>query len=301
MIYTLTLNPSLDYITYIDNFMPGAINRTTSEKMLPGGKGINVSTVLSELGVANKAIYYYGGFAGRELNSRLYEAGLDTLPIEVDDGLTRINIKVLGSMETQINGKGPAIDNDDIENLMQALSELKPEDYLVLSGSLPPGLKGDFYGEICRTMNEKHVKVILDGPAKSLKYALRYEPFLIKPNKEELLEFCDKKTMDDDELIEACKLLQESGVQNVCVSLGADGAVLYTKEHEYIKMPSVLGHVVSSVGAGDSLVAGFLASYVTHNDYREALKLGIASGAATAFCEGLASKENIINCYKNIL
>ena len=300
MIYTVTFNPALDYVMIIDEFKSGNVNRCENEFLNPGGKGINVSTMLSELGEENIALGFIAGFTGRELVSKLNERKIKTDFIELKDGLTRINVKIKGNIESEINAKGPNIDKEDLQKLLIQIDNLKDNDILVLAGSIPSSIDDDIYEQIMKRLSEKNVHVVVDATKDLLKNVLKYKPFLIKPNHHELAEFFDVKINSDEEIVEYAKKLQEMGAENVLVSMAADGAILVTKENEVIKTNTPKGKVVNSVGAGDSMVAGFIYGYLKNKDYKEALRFGSAAGSASAFSESIATKEKVEELLKEL-
>ena len=295
MIYTLTMNPSIDYVVGISNFMAGELNRTSEEDVFPGGKGLNVSVVLKHLGIDNKAIFFAGGFTGDELVRLLEKEGVSCKALPVSNGFTRINVKIKGNKETEINGLGPNLTDEDIKRLYALLDNVKKEDYLVMCGSLPKGVSKETYACICRHMAKKGVKVILDASGEALLCSLEYKPFFIKPNLKELEEIFGVKINSKNEIVIYAKKLRKMGAANVCVSLGGDGAFLLTEDGDEIFAPAYKGKVINTVGAGDSLVAGFLAGYVWTDSYEKALKMGVAAGCASAFSEKMAEKDQIFN------
>lgn len=300
MIYTVTFNPALDYVMIIDEFKSGNVNRCENEFLNPGGKGINVSTMLSELGEENVALGFIAGFTGRELVNKLNERNIKTNFIELKEGLTRINVKIKGNIESEINAKGPNIDKEDLQKLLNQIDTLKDDDILVLAGSIPSSIDDDIYEQIMKRLSEKNVHVVVDATKDLLKNVLKYKPFLIKPNHHELAEFFDVKINSDEEIVEYAKKLQEMGAENVLVSMAADGAILVTKENEVIKTNTPKGKVVNSVGAGDSMVAGFIYGYLKNKDYKEALRFGSAAGSASAFSESIATKEKVEELLKEL-
>ena len=300
MIYTVTFNPALDYVMIIDEFKSGNVNRCENEFLNPGGKGINVSTMLSELGEENVALGFIAGFTGRELVNKLNERNIKTNFIELKEGLTRINVKIKGNIESEINAKGPNIDKEDLQKLLNQIDTLKDNDILVLAGSIPSSIDDDIYEQIMERLSEKNVHVVVDATKDLLKNVLKYKPFLIKPNHHELAEFFDVKINSDEEIVEYAKKLQEMGAENVLVSMAADGAILVTKENEVIKTNTPKGKVVKSVGAGDSMVAGFIYGYLKNKDYKEALRFGSAAGSASAFSESIATKEKVEELLKEL-
>ena len=298
MIYTITFNPALDYITQVENFKIGEINRTKTETILPGGKGLNVSIVLKNLGIENTALGFISGFTGEELKRKMEAQGVKTDFVKVKEGITRINVKI-SSMnekkveETALNGVGPLITENDIEVLMEKLQKMSTNDLVILSGSIPKNIDNTIYEKICKNLNEKGITFIVDSTQELLMNVLKYHPFLIKPNKDELEETLNCKISTKEDIIQSAKELKKLGAQNVLVSLGNDGALLLTKEDKtyYSKAPK--GQVVNTVGSGDSMVAGFLAGYYQTKDYEVALKTGVATGSASAFSTRLATKEDV--------
>ena len=298
MIYTITFNPALDYIAQVENFKIGEINRTKTETILPGGKGLNVSIVLKNLGIENTALGFISGFTGEELKRKIEAQGVKTDFVKVKEGITRINLKISSINEkkveeTALNGVGPLITEDDIETLMEKLQKMSTEDLVILSGSIPKNIDNTIYEKICKKLNEKGITFIVDSTQELLMNILKYHPFLIKPNKEELEETLNCKISTKEDIIHATKELKKLGAQNVLVSLGNDGALLLTKEDKIYYSKAPKGQVVNTVGAGDSMVAGFLAGYYQTKDYEYALKTGVATGSASAFSTQLATKEEV--------
>lgn len=295
MIYTITFNPSLDYMVSVNDFAPGKLNRTKTESIFPGGKGLNVSMILSELGVENTALGFVAGFTGVELQKRLQEKGIVTDFISVKEGATRINMKLRSSTseETEINGQGPIISEEELSLLMDKINTLTETDILVVSGSVSRGVSQNIYGDIVKLCKEKNIRVVVDASSALLWNALEHEPFLIKPNRDELEDIFYRDIFTKDDVVFYAKELQNRGVKNVLVSMGAEGAVLVAENGEVYEMNAPQGEVLNSVGAGDSMVAGFLAGYLESNDFEKALKLGICAGSATAFSYGLATKSEI--------
>lgn len=311
MIYTITFNPSLDYVVSVEDFQTEKVNRTTSEFVFPGGKGINVSMVLSELGVENTALGFVAGFTGVELEKQLKEKGAITDFVTVKDGNTRINVKlhstvskevaeeneledtVQADVETEINGAGPVVSEEELQCLLDKLAGLGEEDIVVISGSVSKGISQSVYADIVKLCNERNIKVVVDAASSLLWNTLEYEPFLIKPNKDELEDIFYRDIFSKEEVVFYAKELQNRGAKNVLVSLGEEGAVLAAENGEVYEMEAPQGEVLNSVGAGDSMVAGFLAGYLETNDFEKALKLGVYAGSATAFSYGLATKTEI--------
>ena len=297
MIYTITFNPALDYITQVENFKIGEINRTKTETILPGGKGLNVSIVLKNLEIENTALGFIAGFTGEELKRKLELKGVKTDFIKVKEGVTRINVKISSEdnkvEETALNGIGPKITKNDIEELFKKLDEVTIEDIVILSGSIPKNINKDIYKEICKKLSKKGITFVVDSTQELLMSILQYNPFLIKPNKEELEETLNCKISTNDEIINAAKELKKRGAQNVLVSLGKDGAILLTKDDKVLVSKAPKGKIVNTIGSGDSMVAGFLAGYCKTKDYEYALKIGVAAGSASAFSTELASKNEV--------
>ncbi len=293
MINTITLNPSLDYIVKVDNFKVDSLNRSNDEEVYAGGKGINVSIVLNNLGIDNTALGYVAGFTGNEIERQVKNHGVDCDFIKLKNGISRINVKLKSDGETEINGAGPQIINDDLNKLYEKLSDLKEGDYLILSGSIPNSVPDDIYQNIMEKLLEKKVEFIVDATKDLLLKVLKYEPFLIKPNHHELAEMFNVELKNDEDIITYGKKLQEMGAKNVLISMAGDGAILLSENGETIKREVPKGILKNSVGAGDSMVAGFLAGYLKNNDIKEAFKMGIATGSASAFSDELATKEEV--------
>ncbi|GAA0079065.1 1-phosphofructokinase [Clostridium sp. CTA-5] len=300
MINTITLNPSLDYILKVDNFNINSLNRSEREQIYAGGKGINVSIVLNNLGVENTALGYVAGFTGDEIAKQVKEHGVNCDFIKLEEGLSRINVKLKSSGETEINGSGPKITSKDLEKLYEKLSNLKEGDYLILSGSIPNGVPDDIYENIMKRLLNKKVEFIVDATKDLLLKVLKYKPFLIKPNHHELAEMFNVELKNDKDIITYGKKLQEMGAKNVLISMAGDGAILLPEDGEPVKREVPKGMLKNSVGAGDSMVAGFLAGYIKNNDIQEAFKIGIATGSASAFSEELATKEEVENLLTQI-
>jgi len=300
MINTITLNPSLDYIVDVDSFEIDSLNRTKEEIIYPGGKGINVSIVLKNLGVESRAFGYIAGFTGDEILKQVKNYGVDCDFIKLKKGFSRINVKVKSDGETEINGAGPEILEEDLETLYEKLSNLKKGDYLILSGSIPGSIRDDIYEDIIKSLLNKGVEFIVDATKELLLKVLKYKPFLIKPNHHELAEMFNVQLKDDKDIIKYGKKLQKMGAKNVLISMAGDGAILIPENGEAIKKEVPKGILKNSVGAGDSMVAGFLYGYLKNNDIDEAFKMGIATGSASAFSEELATKEEVYKLLKEI-
>lgn len=293
MIYTVTFNPSLDYIVRVDDFRLGQVNRTTEELLYPGGKGINVSFVLKNLGLDSTALGFLAGFTGDEIRRLLKEQGIDEDFIEVKQGISRINMKLRSNEESEINGQGPAIEKSDIDRLYQRLDRLEQHDILVLAGSIPSVMPESMYRDIMEHLKEKQLKVVVDATQDLLMNVLPYHPFLIKPNNHELGQIFGLELKEKEDVIRYAKKLQEQGAVNVLVSMAGDGAVLIAEDGSVYESDAPKGKVVNSVGAGDSMVAGFLDGYLQTGRYEEAFKMGICTGSASAFSEKLATKREV--------
>lgn len=294
MIYTVTFNPSLDYIIQVDHFMTGQINKTTYEKILPGGKGINVAIVLANFGHESTALGFMAGFTGKEIEHRLENFGCSSSFIQVKEGLSRINVKMKSDEETEINGMGPAIQQEDIDKLFDQLKVLTDQDVLVISGSIPKTLPDTMYEQIIEYVQPNHCKVVVDATNTLLMKVLRYHPFLIKPNNIELGEIFDVTLNTQEEVIPYAHKLQELGARNILVSMAGQGAVLLDENGKEYRLPAPKGNVINSVGAGDSMVAGFISGCIESDyDYDYAFLKGVCSGSASAFSENLCTKEEV--------
>lgn len=293
MIYTVTFNPSLDYIVDVNNFKLGRVNRTTKEIIYAGGKGINVSMVLKNLGFDSTALGFLAGFTGKEICRLMEEQGVNADFIEVKEGLSRINLKLRSNEESEINGQGPAIKEKDIRSLYEKLDKLQYGDVLVLAGSIPSVMPQSMYMDIMKYMEEKDLNIVVDATKDLLVNVLKYHPFLVKPNNHELGEIFGVELEEKKDVIVYAKKLKEMGAKNVLVSMAGAGAVLVAEDGSIYESEAPKGKVVNSVGAGDSMVAGFLAGYLQTRDYREAFKMGVCTGSASAFSEKLATKEEV--------
>lgn len=307
MIYTVTLNPALDYIIFVNNFSAGTINKMQREVVEVGGKGINVSIILSELGVKSKALGFVAGFTGDEIERRVSDFGVQPNFVKLQNGMSRINVKLKNCddnnkiTETEINSNGPDISDSDLKHLFEQLDELQDGDVLVLAGSVPKSLPTDIYERIMEFVSSKEVKIAVDATGKLLTNTLKYKPFLIKPNLDELGEIFGTKPSSRDDIINLARKLQEMGAQNVLVSMAGDGAFLVSRNGETFYCNACQGNVKNSVGAGDSMLAGFLSASLKDDfDEEYALKLGTAAGGATAFSDGLAKKNDILQLLKTI-
>lgn len=298
MVYTLTFNPSLDYYVSVNDFEIGKTNRTCEETILPGGKGINVSTVLNNLDIDTVALGFIAGFTGDEIAKRVSEIGIKHDFIRLRDGLSRINVKLKNYDGTEINGTGPALSDKNLTEIVEKLSQCNANDYIVLSGSVPASLGNFVYKDICETFSKKGVNVVVDAEGEQLSNTVLCKPFLIKPNVHELMSLFNVKITSKDEAIPYMKILKEKGARNVLVSFGADGAVLIDENDEIHINDVPSGKLVNAVGAGDSMVAGFIAEYIRSADYERAFMYGICAGCATAYRDGLATKEDIVNLLK---
>jgi 1-phosphofructokinase len=291
MIYTVTFNPAIDYVINVDDFKSGVVNRVASEEKFAGGKGINVSRVLNNLGVKSKALGFIGGFTGKFIVDSLESQGVNTNFIEAS-GDTRINVKLKSKEETEINGSGPIIKEEDLNKLFKIIESLTSEDYLVLAGNVQKSVQSDIYAVLQQKCESKGVKVVVDTTGDALVATLKNKPFLIKPNNHELGEIFSKELTDRDEIIKYAKKLIGMGAQNVIISMAEKGALLICESGVYHATPAK-GTVKNSVGAGDSVIAGFLAKYSVTKDLIEAFKWGATSGSATAFSKDLCKKEDV--------
>ncbi len=293
MIYTVTLNPSLDYVVDVDDFELGRTNRAVSERLYAGGKGINVSFVLKNLGFESTALGFSAGFTGEEIKKQIQERGITENLITVLNGQSRINIKLRGQQETEINGMGPDIEKEHIQQLLKKLSVLSTGDYLILAGSVPMKINDTIYYDILKTLDKKGIKAVVDTTGDLLLNVLKYHPFLIKPNIHELSELFSTEIKTKEEVVQYGLKLQDMGAQNVIVSMAGDGAVFICENGEIYKSEAPKGVVKNSVGAGDSMVAGFLAGFCETKDFAKAFKMGVCTGSASAFSEDLATKEQV--------
>lgn len=293
MIYTVTFNPSLDYIVSVEDFKVGMTNRTNTELMFPGGKGINVSMVLQNLGLESMALGFMAGFTGREIERLLAVKNVKSDFIEVASGISRINVKLRSNEESEINGMGPAIGKDEIDKLYKQLDMLTEGDILVLAGSIPSVMPESMYSDIMDYLKEKNLKIVVDATRDLLVNVLKYHPFLIKPNNHELGEIFGVTLSKKEEVIPYAKKIQEMGARNVLISMAGEGAVLVTETGEIYQSNPPKGKVKNSVGAGDSMVAGFLAGYLHSGNYEEAFYMGVCTGSASAFSDNLATKEEV--------
>ena len=299
MVYTVTFNPAIDYVVHTDEMKLGATNRSEREEMYFGGKGINVSIVLRELGIYSKALGFTAGFTGEAIEKGLADAGIDTDFVRLDRGNSRINVKIKASEETELNGQGPDIDDKALSALFEKLDSLSDGDTLVLAGSIPSSLPSDIYERILERLSDKNIRAVVDATKDLLLNVLKYKPFLVKPKNHELGEMFGVTLKTDEEIEKYARKLQDMGAVNVLISMAGDGAMLIDEYGKMHRCGVCKGVVKNSVGAGDSMVAGFTAG-VINGDYEYALKLGTAAGGATAFSDGLATKEEITELVKTL-
>ena len=300
MIYTVTFNPSLDYIVSVEDFQLGKTNRTRAEQMLPGGKGINVSTVLQNLGIENVALGFAAGFTGEELLRKMKAIGFHCDFITLEEGCSRINIKMKDFDGTEINGKGPVISQEAVDQLMAKLDRLGEGDTLILAGSIPTSMPDSIYRDILAALSGRGIQFVLDATKDLLLNVLKYRPFLIKPNNHELGEIFGVTLTTREDVIPYAKKLQEKGARNVLVSMAGQGAVLAAENGEVHMQPAPKGVLVNAVGAGDSMVAGFVAGWTQKQDFLHAFRMGVSAGSASAFSDLLATREEIEQVYQSI-
>ena len=293
MIYTVTLNPAIDYIMRMDELHMGITNRSNSEEYYCGGKGINVSLVLAELDIPSTALGFIAGFVGDAIDKWVANTYVTTDFIRLKSGISRINVKIKAGEETEINGQGPDIAEDELEALMMKVDHIQDGDTLVLAGSIPSTLPDDTYERMLERISNKDVRIVVDATKQLLVNSLKYKPFLIKPNKQELSEIFDVDVQTKEDIITYAKKLQDMGARNVLISLGGDGAMLVDEDGQIHEAGVIKEKVVNTVGSGDSMVAGFVAGYEMKNSYSYALTLGSVCGNATAFLPWLATKEKI--------
>lgn len=299
MVFTVTFNPAIDYVMHTDELQTGSVNRSRSEEIYFGGKGINVSIVLSELGITSKALGFAAGFTGKAIEEGVRNMGVETDFVHLESGFSRINVKIKSDDETDLNGQGPIISDTAISALYEKLDKLKEGDTLVLAGSIPDTLPSDIYEKILARLSGKKIKTVVDATKELLLNVLKYKPFLIKPNNHELGEMFGLTLTSEEEIVKYAGKLKEMGAENVLVSMAGDGAVLLDEHGAVHRCGVCSGKVKNSVGAGDSMVAGFLAGSA-EGDYEYALKLGTAAGGATAFSDGLAKKEDIFRLLEQL-
>ncbi len=301
MIYTVTFNPALDYIVRLDSFAAGQINRVNYEQVLGGGKGINVSIVLGNMGIKSTALGFLAGFTGEEIKRQLEGFGVVHDFVQLPEGFSRINVKVKADKETEINGQGPKISEAAQAELFAKLDKLVEGDTLVLAGSIPNTLPDDIYERIMSRLDGKGIRVVVDAEKGLLLKVLKYHPFLIKPNNHELGDMFGVKLTTDEEIVTYAKKLQEQGARNVLISMAGDGAILLTEDGRHFKSPAPKGKLVNSVGAGDSMVAGFITGcHEKPEDFEHAFYMGVATGSASAFSENLATRPEAEALYKSI-
>lgn len=293
MIFTVTFNPSLDYIVRVDEMRLGTINRTNYEQLLPGGKGINVSIVLGNLGHSSRALGFSAGVTGVALEKLLADTGVDADLVHVKAGFTRINAKVKAVEETEINGQGPRIAPEDVDALFSKLDVLGQDDTLVISGSVPNTLPSDMYEQVMERLAGRGVRIVVDAERDLLTRVLPYRPFLVKPNNHELGDIFGVTLKTRDEVVPYARRMQEMGAQNVLVSMAGEGGVLVAADGQVYQSPAAKGTVVNSVGAGDSCVAGFLAGLMETGSYQTAFRMGLAAGSASAFSDHLATRPEV--------
>ncbi len=293
MIYTVTFNPSLDYIVSIRNFEEGSVNRASDEMILPGGKGINVSIVLNNLGMESHLLGFIAGFTGKEIERMVSDDGCISEFIKVDNGFSRINVKMRSEKESEINGIGPAISNSEMTQLLDKLDKLKEGDVLVLAGSIPASIPDTIYYDIMKMLSDRKIMIVVDATKDLLLNVLPLHPFLIKPNKQELAEMMNLENLSKEDIVKNAFELQKRGARNVLVSMAGEGAILVTEDGKVYSSAAHKGNVVNSVGAGDSMVAGFIYGYLKNKDYKEAFETGLCAGSASAFSQNLATKEQV--------
>lgn len=293
MIYTITLNPSLDYFVTVEHLEVGRTNRATSEQLLIGGKGLNVSVMLKNLGVDNTALGFTAGFVGKEIIRRIEEQGIQNGLIWLEEGNSRINIKIKNIEGMEINGIGPNIPRSQLDKLLEDVNRMQNGDFLVLSGSIPPSVPGDIYAKLLLMATKRGVEVVVDATGDLLRQVLSYHPFLIKPNHHELGDLFGVEIAERNQILTYAKELQAKGARNVLVSMAGKGAVLLSEDGHVFEMDAPKGELKNSVGAGDSMVAGFLAGWLECQDYETAFEMGVCAGSASAFSEELATKEEV--------
>ena len=301
MIYTVTFNPSLDYIVDVENFRLGMTNRTCSEQMMAGGKGINVSIVLQNLGIENTALGFIAGFTGEEIRRQVSQIGIRAQFISIPEGISRINLKLRSIDGTEINGMGPTIGQAQLDALYEKLDTLTDQDTLVLAGSIPASMPSSIYSDIMERLQEKGVTFVVDATKQLLLNVLRYKPFLIKPNNHELGELFGVTLSTREAVVPYARRLQERGARNVLISMAGQGAVLVAEDSSVHLTPAPKGTLVNAVGAGDSMVAGFLAGWQEQHDYGHAFRMGVAAGSASAFSRYLATREEVESVYAQLI
>lgn len=293
MVYTVTLNPALDYVMKLKALRTDDINRTDGEEIYYGGKGINVSVILTQLGIPNTALGFLGGFTGKKLEEMLKNDNISCDFNYLKNGDTRINVKIKADKEIDLNACGPEITKEDMQSFLRKLDGIKSGDYLILAGSIPNTLPDDIYEQILERVGDRNINCVVDATGDLLKNVLKYKPFLIKPNHHELGDLFSAQIKSDADIVKYSKKLQEMGARNVLVSMAKDGAMLTDENGCVHRIGNAKGKLINSVGCGDSMVAGFTAGYIKTADYSYALRLGSACGNATAFSEKLATREEI--------
>lgn len=293
MVYTVTLNPALDYVMKLKALRTDDINRTDGEEIYYGGKGINVSVILTQLGIPNTALGFLGGFTGKKLEEMLKNDSISCDFNYLKNGDTRINVKIKADKEIDLNACGPEITKEDMQSFLRKLDGIKSGDYLILAGSIPNTLPDDIYEQILERVGDRNINCVVDATGDLLKNVLKYKPFLIKPNHHELGDLFSVQIKSDGDIVKYSKMLQEAGAKNVLVSMAKDGAILTDENGCVHRIGNAKGKLINSVGCGDSMVAGFTAGYIKTADYSYALRLGSACGNATAFSEKLATREEI--------
>ncbi len=299
MIYTVTFNPAIDYAIGVENLQLGMTNRASYEQLLPGGKGLNVSTILNNLGIENTALGFIAGFTGKEIKRSFEAQGGKSDFIELQNGLSRINVKIKSDKETEINAVGPVIDETAVAELLEKLNTLKNGDTLILAGSIPSSLPDSLYSDIMKMLADRDIMIAVDATKDLLINVLEHKPFLIKPNNHELGEIFGVTLKTRDDVVPYAKKLQEKGAKNVLISMAGEGAVLITETGDVLMSEAPKGTVKNSVGAGDSMVAGFVAGWYEKHDYKRAFKMGLSAGSASAFSEMLATKPEIEQVYNS--
>lgn len=300
MIYTVTFNPSLDYVVKVPELNVGKVNRSSSEVIIPGGKGINVSMVLTNLGIDTRAVAFTAGFTGETFKKLVKDKNLNADFIDIDEGTTRINVKIRSGEVTEVNGQGPMVSAEHIGRLYEKLDYLDSDDYLVLAGSIPDSMPRSVYMDIMQRLQFNGIKIVVDATGELLINVLPYKPFLVKPNKDELAAIFEVDINTKEDVIKYGKILQEKGAKNVLVSMAGDGAILIAEDGNVYQSEAPKGEVKNEVGAGDSMVAGFLAGYIETGDFEKSLRIGICAGSASAFSEELAKKEELVELYRGM-
>lgn len=300
MIYTVTLNPSLDYLMEVDNLKQGLVNRSKRESYSSGGKGICVSRVLTNLKMENIILGFCGGFTGEEIARDLESKGCVVDFIKIKKGISRINVKLSDESITEINGGGPEIVEDELTALYDKINKINDNDILIIGGTVPKSLPSNIYSNILEMVSQKNILTVVDATGNLLLNVLKYKPFLVKPNHHEIGEIFGVEIKSEEEIIKYAKKMQSMGVRNVLVSRGPDGAILISENGEVISSKAPIGQVINTVGAGDSMVAGFVAGYIKYGDYENALKMGLAAGSASAFSSSLATNEEIYKVLKQL-